>query len=97
MLCLWVHGCYPGRSPAGSRLALYQLSLSSVLLLSFSDMCFVLLFICFSRFYFVFCFVFVFMLSLELCRRSSDIFLSSRLRIGNHVYYWEWLRPDRLM
>ena len=40
------------------------------------------------------------LLSLELGRCSSDLFLSSRprtYRIGNHVYYWVWLRPDRLM
>ena len=24
MLCVWVHGCYPGRVSDGSRLALYQ-------------------------------------------------------------------------
>ena len=38
------------------------------------------------------------MLSLGLFRYSSDLFLSSRptYRIGNRVYYWVWLRPDRL-
>ena len=39
MLCDWVHGCDPGRVPAGLRLALFQLSLSSALLLSFFVMC----------------------------------------------------------
>ena len=34
---------------------------------------------------FLFCFVFVFMLSLELCRCSSDIFMSSR----THVPDWQ--------
>ena len=47
-----------------------------------------------------FCLVFVTMLSLELCRHSSDIFLSSSSRTGlttSYTYYWIWLRPDRLM
>ena len=41
---------------------------------------------------------FGFMLSLELCRCSSDLFLSSRPRTGwaTVLYYWVWLRPDRL-
>ena len=45
MLCVWVHGCDPGRVSDGSRLALpyTKLVLSSALLLSFSGMCFVLL------------------------------------------------------
>ena len=40
---------------------------------------------------FVFCFCFVFMFSLELCRCSSDIFLSSRPRTGlanTYDYHW---------
>ena len=53
-----------------------NLPLSSALLLSFSGMCFALLFLPFCRF----CFVFS-MLLLELCRCSSDIFMSSRPRI----------------
>ena len=96
MLRVWVHGCDPGRVSDGSRLALYaKLSLSSALLLSFSDVCFVLLFLSFCRF------CFVFMLSLELCRCSPGISLSGRPRTGlatmYFVYYWVWLRPDRLM
>ena len=72
MLCVWGRGCDPGRVSDGSRLALYtKLSLSSALLLSSSGMCFVLLFHSFC---------FLFMLSLELCRCSSDLFLSSRPR-----------------
>ena len=35
-----------------------------------------------SSLFVVFCFVYVFMLSLELCKYSSDIFLSSRPRTG---------------
>ena len=65
-----------------------KLSLSSALLLSFSDMCFVLLFLSFCRFCLVF--VFVFMPTLELCKFSPNRFLSSRsatYRIGNHVYH----------
>ena len=45
----------------------------------------------FLMFPFLFCFYLLFlMLSLELCRCSSDIFLSSRSNadIGNIVYYW---------
>ena len=39
------------------------------------------------------------LLSLELGRCSSDLFSvqQTTYRIGNHVYYWVWLRPDRLM
>ena len=56
MLCVWVHGCDPGRVSDGSRLALYQtLSISSAPLLSFSHMCFVLLFLSFVGFL-LFCF-----------------------------------------
>ena len=47
------------------------------------------------------CFVLFFsMPSLELFRCSNDIFQSSRPRstrlTTNRVYYWVWLRPDRL-
>ena len=61
-----------------------KLSLSSALLLSFSGVCFVLLFLYFRRFYLVL----VFMLSLELCKCSSDLFLSNRPRtelVTNYV------------
>ena len=41
------------------------------------------------------------MLSLERCRRSSDIYLSSRPRTASattyNVYYCVWLRLDRLI
>ena len=54
---------------------------------------------------FLFCFfifvLFYLLLSLELCRCASDLFLSSRRRTGSattyQVYYWVWLRPDRLV
>ena len=42
-------------------------------------------------------------LSLDLCRCSLPMFLwyfsvqQTTCRIGNHVYYWVWMRPDRLM
>ena len=57
-------------------------SLSSAFLLSFSGMWFVLLFPSFCRFLFCFLFRSILMLSLELCRCSSDLFLSSRPRTG---------------
>ena len=49
------------------------------------------------RFFLSFCFS-AFMLSLELCRCSSRIFLSSRPRNGlaTAYIYWVWLRSDRL-
>ena len=54
-----------------------KLSLSSAVLLPFYGMCFIALFLYFCRVCLVlFCFVFV--LSLELCRYSSDTFLSSQ-------------------
>ena len=72
-----------------------KLSLSNAARLSFSDLC-ILLF-----------------LFLSLCRLCVCVFLCSHwslvdvplifsvqqttYRIGNHVYYWVWLRPDRLM
>ena len=51
---------------------------------------------CYScSFLFAVLFVCVFLLlSLELGSCSSD---QTTCRIGNHVYYWVWLRPDRLM
>ena len=55
-----------------------MLSLSSVLLLSFSGMCIFYCSFLFVVFVFVFCCVFL--LSLELCSCSSDILLSSRPR-----------------
>ena len=95
----WVHGCEPGRVSDGSRPALCQtLSIKCRSFISFIflwpvyfgipvpiSLSFVCL--CFS------------LLSLELGRCSSDLFSvqQTTYRIGNHVYYWVWLRPDRLM
>ena len=77
-----------------------KLSLSA-LLLSFSGMCISLLFPSFCRYCFV---LLCFLLSLELCIIMVDIALiffcpaeHVQYRIGNHVYFWVWLRPDRLM
>ena len=75
MLCVWVHDCGPGKVSDGSRLALCQTL--SVECPSFMHvLCVIVPF--FLSFLFLFCFVFV--LSLELCRYSSDIFLSNRPR-----------------
>ena len=65
--------------------------------LSFSDLC-ILLFLFLSLCRLCVC-VFLSLLSLELGRCSSDLFSvqQTTYRIGNHVYYWVWLRPDRLM
>ena len=60
-----------------------KFSLSSALFLSFSGMCFVLLFLYFV----VFCRVLVFVLSLELCKCSSDLFLSNRPRTALTTMY----------
>ena len=80
-----------------------KLSLSCALLLDFFLACA----LCYCSFLFVvfvlflFCFVlFCFsLLSLELGRCSSDIFpvQQTTYRVGNPVYNWVWLRPDRLM
>ena len=90
MLGVWVHGCGPGRGIRMARGWHYtKLSLSSALLLHYSGMC-----ILFYSFLFVvlFCFAVFFFCSrtLELCRCSSNLFLSSRprtYRIGNHLLY----------
>ena len=58
-----------------------KLSLSSALLLSFSGMCILLLFLSFLSFLSCFVVIFsVFILLLELCRCSSDLFMSSSPR-----------------
>ena len=61
MLCVWAHGCDPGRLSDGSRMALYQtLSIDALLLFFFLvHMCFVLLFLSFCHFLFLFLFCFV--------------------------------------
>ena len=79
-----------------------KLSLSSALLLSFSyGMCFVLLFFSFSRLLLFLVLFLFFMLPLELCTTVDvPLFFSvqqTTYRVGNHVYYRVWLRPDRLM
>ena len=69
-----------------------KLSLSNAPRLSFSDLCILLfLFLSLCRFLFFVCLCVCvsLLLSLELGRCSSDLFLSSRPRTG--------LRPDRLM
>ena len=59
-----------------------KLSLSNAPRLSFSDLCILLfLFLSLCRFFLCVCVVFL-LLSLELGRCSSDIFLSSRPRTG---------------
>ena len=81
MLCVWVHGCDPGRLSDGSRLALYQtLSIecpSPIFFLACVLCAVVPLFLSSLS-----CIIYIFMLSLELCRCSCDIFLSSRPRTG---------------
>ena len=84
MLRVWVHGCDPGRVSDGSQLALCQ-TLSSARRLSFSGMCILLFLVPFSL---SFLFVCVFLLlSLELCRCSSDLFLVSRPRTEFAITY----------
>ena len=74
-------------------------SLSNALLLLFCLACA----LCYCSIIFVvfvlFLFCFVLMLSLELYRCSSDLFpvQQTTFRIGNHVYYWVWLRLGGLM
>ena len=63
-----------------------KLSLSSALRLSFSGMC-ILLFLFLSLCHFCLFAVFL-LLSLELGRRSSDLFLSSRPRTGLATTYY---------
>ena len=87
MLRVWVHGCDPGRVSYGSRLGLCQtLSIECLSSLFFWHVYFVIL-VPFSL-SFLFLFVCVFrLLSLELCRYSSDLFLSSRPRTGLATTY----------
>ena len=92
MLCVWVHGCDPGRVSDGSRLALYQtlshsLSIecpSSIFLWHDYVLCVIVPFFL----SFLFCFF---------CSRWSFVDAPlifpvqqttySTVRIGNHVYY----------
>ena len=104
MLRVRVHGCDPGRVSDSSRLALCQtLSIEGPSFIFFWHVYFVTLVPFSLSFLFLFVF-FVFvcvflLLSLELSRRSYQSFSvqQTTYRIGNHVYYWVWLRPDRLM
>ena len=82
MLCVWVNGCDPGRVSDGLWLALHQtLSIECPSSIFFGHVLFVIV-----PFFLTF-FFFFFMLSLELCRCSSDIFLSSRPRTGLAATY----------
>ena len=85
MLRLWVHGCDPGRVSDGSRLALCQtLSIECPSSIFFWHVYFAIL----VSFSLSFLFVSVFLLlSLELGRCSSDLFLSSRPRTGLATTY----------
>ena len=74
MLCVWVHGCDSGRVSDISRLALYQ-----TLSIEYPSSVFFWHVLCVIVPFFL---SFFFMLSLILCRCSSYIFLSSRLRTG---------------
>ena len=74
MLCVWVHGCDPGRASNGSRLALYQtLSIecpSSIFfwhVLCVNIVPFFLSFLFLFLFLFLFCFVFLFLFSSSRC------------------------------
>ena len=84
MLRVWVHGCDPGRVSDGSRLALYQ-----TLSIECPSIFFLACVFCYCSFLFVIFVLFrcVFLLSLELCRCSSDLFLSSRPRTGLATTY----------
>ena len=74
MLRVWVRGCDPRRVSDGSRLALYQtLSIECPSSIFFWHVYFV--FVPFFSSVFI-------LLSLEPCRCSSDLFLSSRPRTG---------------
>ena len=77
MLCVWVHGCDPGRVSDGSRLTLYQ---------TLSIECPSSIFFWHAYFFLVF-FLCSSLLSLELCRCSSDLVLSSRQRTGLATTY----------
>ena len=78
----WVHGCEPGRVSDGSRLALCQtISIECPSFIFFWHVYFVIP-VSFSLSFFVCLFVFFILLSLELGRCSSDLFLSSRPRTG---------------
>ena len=85
MLRVWVHGCDPGRVSDDSRLALCQtLSIKCPSSIFFWHVYFVIP-VPFSLSFLCVC-VFL-LLSLELGRCSSDLFLSSRPRTGLTTTY----------
>ena len=85
MLCVWVHGCDPGRVSDDPRLALYEtLFIECMFSIFFWHVLCVIVPFFLS---FLSCFCFVSMLSLELCRCSSDLFRSSRPRTGLTTTY----------
>ena len=89
MLCVWVHGCDPGRVSDGLRLALYQ-TLYRVPFYLFLARVFCycsFLFVVSVLFRYVLFLILICLLSLELCRCSSDLFLSSRPRTGLATTY----------
>ena len=81
----WVHGCEPGRVSDGSRLALCQTLSIECLSSIFSWHVYFVIPVPFSLSFLCVC-VFL-LLSLELGRCSSDLFLSSRLRTGLATTY----------
>ena len=88
MLCIWVHGCDPGKVSCGSRLlALYQ-TLSNVRppsIFFWHVLCVIVRL--FLSFLFLFCFCFHALVG-ALCRCSCDRFLSSRPRTGLATTYY---------
>ena len=78
MLHVWVHGCDLGGYRMARGWHYTKLSLSSAPLLSFSGMCILPV---------VFFFCGFLLLLLELCRYSSDLFLSSIPRTGLATTY----------
>ena len=98
---LRVFGCMVA-SRGGYRMArgwhYAKLSLSNAPRLSFSDLCILLsLFLSLCRFFLVcLCFSFA-LIGAWLMFLWSFSVQQTTYRIGNHVYYWVWLRPDRLM
>ena len=86
MLRVWVHGCDPGMISDGSRLALCQnLSIECPSSIFFWHVYFAIILVP-SSLSFLFVCVFL-LLSLELGRYSSDLFLSSRPRTGLATTY----------
>ena len=90
MLRVWVHGCDPGRVSDGSRLALCQtLSIECPSSIFFWPVYFAILVPSSLSFLFVCVYL---LLSLELGRCSSDLFLASRPRTGFATTYYPFPR-----